>query len=118
MTLCENCRKGQLEMCPYFKEHYLESGKAVCSCPEFDPDQMELDVIDLGRSKGKVRLVAGRVIRKAASGERVMLLSSFQAAAADRVLQAMMDCGVGKRVRAVSITLDGGGEIVIGGTKG
>ena len=118
MNLCENCRKGQLEMCPYFKEHFLESGQTVRSCPEFDPAQTEMEVIHLGRAKGKIRLVAGRAVRKAAAGERVLLLSSYQAAAAERMLQTMMDCGVGEKVLSVSIALDGGGEIVIGGTKG
>ena len=118
MNLCENCRNGQLEMCQYFKENYLESGRAVRSCPEFDPDQTEMDVIELGKHKGKIRMVAGRAVRKAAAGERVMLLSSYQAAAAERMLQTMMDCGVGKKVLSVSIAMDGGGEIVIGGAKG
>lgn len=30
MYLCEYCEEGQLEMCQYFKEHFLER-----DCPKF-----------------------------------------------------------------------------------
>ena len=39
MYLCESCRKGKLEMCPYFREHFLESNKRVTFCPEYEPDE-------------------------------------------------------------------------------
>lgn len=39
MSLCETCSKGQLEMCPYFKEHFLESMAAVRNCPEYEEDK-------------------------------------------------------------------------------
>lgn len=41
MYLCETCSKGQLEMCPYFKEHFLESMTTVKSCPEYEEDKEE-----------------------------------------------------------------------------
>ena len=41
MYLCETCSKGQLEMCPYFKEHFLEKETAVRSCPEYEEDKEE-----------------------------------------------------------------------------
>lgn len=45
MSLCEYCEKGQLEMCRYFRENFLEQGTAVHSCPEFEkmePEEEEL----------------------------------------------------------------------------
>ena len=48
MYLCETCRKGQVEMCPYFKEHFLESGTAVRKCPEYE-EEIENDCIGEGR---------------------------------------------------------------------
>lgn len=39
MYLCESCRKGQLEMCPYFKEHFLEEDGRVTVCPAYEPDE-------------------------------------------------------------------------------
>lgn len=36
MYLCEYCEEGQLEMCEYFKEHFLGKGcPAVTACPKF-----------------------------------------------------------------------------------
>ena len=36
MYLCEYCEEGQLEMCQYFKEHFLERDcPAVTACPKF-----------------------------------------------------------------------------------
>ncbi len=36
MYLCEYCEEGQMEMCQYFKEHFLESESPnVKSCPNF-----------------------------------------------------------------------------------
>lgn len=36
MYLCEYCEEGQLEMCEYFKEHFLERDcPAVTACPKF-----------------------------------------------------------------------------------
>lgn len=43
MYLCEYCKKGQLEMCSYFREHFLEGDAAVRSCPEFEEDTNEED---------------------------------------------------------------------------
>ena len=39
MYLCESCRKGKLEMCPYFKEHFLEADGRVTACPAYEPDE-------------------------------------------------------------------------------
>lgn len=41
MNLCECCARGQLEMCSYFRENFLESGGAVRNCPEFEPEEAE-----------------------------------------------------------------------------
>lgn len=41
MSLCEFCVKGKLEMCAYFKEHFLENGAAVKNCPEYEEDKDE-----------------------------------------------------------------------------
>lgn len=46
MYLCEYCKKGQLEMCPYFRENFLESGAAVRSCPEFEEDVEEVSLFE------------------------------------------------------------------------
>lgn len=35
MYLCNYCQKGQLEMCQYFKEHFLEFEGIVTECPEY-----------------------------------------------------------------------------------
>lgn len=36
MYLCDYCEKGQLEMCQYFRENFLESeNPRVTQCPEF-----------------------------------------------------------------------------------
>lgn len=48
MYLCENCSKGRYEMCPYFKEHFLESGTAVRKCPEYE-EEIENDCVGEGR---------------------------------------------------------------------
>ena len=41
VNLCECCARGQLEMCSYFRENFLESGGAVRDCPEFEPEEAE-----------------------------------------------------------------------------
>lgn len=44
MYLCEYCEEGQLEMCQYFKEHFLESEcPNVTSCPKFKERKNEDD---------------------------------------------------------------------------
>lgn len=44
MAICDFCKKGQYEMCEYFKEHYLEDGGPVKDCPEFEEDEGEVNV--------------------------------------------------------------------------
>lgn len=46
MYLCNYCRKGQVEMCLYFKEHFLEECEAVKECPEFEEEIEELSLFD------------------------------------------------------------------------
>lgn len=42
MYLCEICQEGQLEMCEYFLENFLEDGcGAVVSCPKFKERKCE-----------------------------------------------------------------------------
>ena len=44
MYLCEYCEEGQLEMCQYFKEHFLETEcPAVTACPKFKERKQEDD---------------------------------------------------------------------------
>ena len=39
MSLCEFCSEGQLEMCDYYREHFLESGGTVKECPKFKEEE-------------------------------------------------------------------------------
>lgn len=41
MYLCETCEKGKLEMCEYFKEHFLEREMPVRKCPEYVEEKAE-----------------------------------------------------------------------------
>lgn len=41
MYLCDFCKKGKLEMCPYFRDHFLEEEGYVSTCPEFEQDDEE-----------------------------------------------------------------------------
>ena len=118
MNLCERCKKGQLEMCEHFRENYLESGQSVRNCPKFEADRDEVEVIDVNRRAGKIRLVAGQAIRKALSGERIMMLTSCPAETGAAMMRAVFDWEFGDQMNGVTMVFDGGGEIVIGGEEG
>lgn len=38
MYLCNYCKRGQLEMCQYYMEHFLEAEDTVTDCPAFEED--------------------------------------------------------------------------------
>lgn len=113
--LCEECAKGQLEMCPYFKEHFLESGPAVRSCPEFTPEDPTWVEVMQGYEYEKAKILTSRCVQKAMAGERAMLLTHRKAKHARALLSALEDLEAKIRVTAVHICLENGGEIVIGG---
>lgn len=116
MSLCEYCEKGQLEMCAYFKEHFLESGTAVRSCPAFEPEtDGEMEVLKGSVNEGKVRILTSRCIRKAMAGERVMLLTAYKAAQAGTLLETIAASELKNSIASVCIDFHNGGEIVIGG---
>lgn len=116
MSLCEVCGEGQTKMCEYFKEHFLENGTAVHSCPKFwydgDDDVERMDV----RRSGKVQILTCRSLRKAMAGERVMMITSYKAAQAERLLNVIADSDLKEQVASVHVCFKGGGEIWIGGT--
>lgn len=116
MYLCEVCEEGKLEMCQYFKEHFLESGAAVTSCPKFRPelDGEEMRIMSPVRAD-KVRILTCGTMRKALDGERVLLLTSYKAAQAERLLRAIAESDLKGKVASVQVNLQGGGEIWIGG---
>lgn len=116
MYLCEVCEEGKLEMCQYFKEHFLESGAAVTSCPKFRPDSEEVHVEVMNPVRAdKVRILTCRTMRKALAGERVLLLTNYKAAQAERLLRAIAESDLKGKVASVQVNLQGGGEIWIGG---
>lgn len=116
MYLCEYCEEGKLEMCEYFKEHFLESGKQVNDCPKFRPEETGVEVIQAGSARAdKVRILTCRSMRKALAGERVMLLTGYKAAQGERLMRAIADSDMKDKVASVHITFQGGGEIWIGG---
>lgn len=39
--LCQRCAKGQLEICQYFLENFVEDYTAITKCPEFEEDAEE-----------------------------------------------------------------------------
>lgn len=116
MSLCEICGEGKLEMCQYFKENFLEIGGPVKDCPKFwpDPEEVHVEVLETGRA-GKTQILASRTVRKAMAGERVMLLSAYKAAQAERLMRAIADSNIQDQVASVRICLRNGGEIWIGG---
>lgn len=118
MYLCEICEEGQLEMCEYFREHFLESGERVRSCPKFRPDEHGQAVIMDGERLGKLRLLDSRCVKKAMAGERVMVLSRYKAEQAERLLRAFVaEDALRNKVASVHICMENGGEIVIGGVS-
>lgn len=116
MNLCEICGEGKLEMCQYFKEHYLESGAAVKDCPKFRPDeeQQEVQIMRPIRADS-VRIMSSRSVRKALAGARVMLLTACKAEQGSRLIRAIAESNMKNRVASVHICFHGGGEIWIGG---
>jgi len=116
MSLCEVCQEGQLEMCEYFKEHFLESGKAVYDCPEFRyADNGTVEVLRGEARVDKVRILASRSIRKAMAGERVLMLTAYKTAQAERLLRAIEDSELKEQVASVHVHFKNGGEVWIGG---
>ena len=118
MYLCEICGKGQEEMCPYFREHFLEHAATVRCCPEFEPDpdsDMEYRVGAV--SAGALRVLTSRCMKKAQAGERVMVMTKYKAAHGEALLRAICESDARELVGAVHICFSNGGEIVIGGTS-
>ena len=116
MFLCEICEEGQTEMCEYFKEHYLESGKAVRSCPKFSPQEdVDVEVIE-NRSAAKVVILSARTVRMAMDGKQVLILTKYKGAQSERVLNELKERGMQEEITDVTIRLKSGGEIVIRGT--
>ena len=118
MYLCEICEEVQLEMCDYFREHFLERGGRVKSCPKFRPNEDEPGVVYNGDRIGQIRLLDSRCVKKAMAGERVMVLSRYKAEQAERLLRAFVaEDALRNKVASVHICLENGGEIVIGGVS-
>lgn len=115
MSLCELCGEGKVEMCEYFKENFLESGEKVASCPKFWPEKDgSVEVVEITRAD-KVRVITSRSIRKAMSGERVLMLTKFKTAQADLLMQEIEESDAKKQVASVRVHFKNGGEVWIGG---
>ena len=118
MNLCEICEKGMAEMCPYFKEHFLESGAAVRSCPEFEAEKdSDVELLRGARSAGAARILTSRCVKKAMAGERVLILTGHKAVHGETILRAVGDSELKNKVSAVHICFENGGQIVIGGIQ-
>lgn len=115
MSLCEFCEEGQLEMCDYFKEHFLESGAAVRNCPKFRAEMTAVEVIQGECSSGKMRIQNSRCIQEAAAGEHVLVLTKYPAAHGRSLLDAVADSALKGKIASIHIDFVNGGEIVIGG---
>ena len=116
MSLCEFCEEGQLEMCDYFKEHFLESGAAVRNCPKFRAEKSAaVEEIQGECSCGKMRIQNSRCIRQAEAGGRVLVLAKYPVAQGCGLLNAIADSELKDKVAAIHIDFVNGGEIVIGG---
>ena len=115
MSLCEFCEEGQLEMCDYFKEHFLESGAAVRNCPKFRAEMTAVEVIRGGYSSGEMRIQNSRCIQEAAAGEHVLVLTKYPAAHGCSLLDAVADSVLKEKLASIHINFVNGGEIAIGG---
>ena len=107
-SLCENCRKGQLEMCQYFKEHFLEEGNRVVRCPAFEPQE---DTVVLS---GKYYGAAAAALHFA-KDKRVFIDTDDPVGFIRMLLQEMNRLQREDTMWSMVARLKDGGEIVIGG---
>lgn len=115
MSLCEFCEEGQLEMCDYFKEHFLESGAAVRNCPKFRVEMETVEIVQGEYRNGKIQIQNSRCIQEAAAGERVLVLTKYPAAHGCSLLNEIAVSALKGKIASIHIDFVNGGEIMIGG---
>ena len=110
MYLCESCAKGQIEMCPYFRENFLESGELVRECPEFEAEAS--DGVEVVLRNCHVEKTGGPGDRCA---EQTIILTVNPVEHAESLLQSLKEKILWSEVNALRICFETGEEIVIGG---